>query len=85
MTCQSLQKPFDFRNHMPARGRGLLVWAAPFLTVLILASGANALPFSNLIVFGDSIVDQGNTQALVVGAFGPGADPAPASAGYFVG
>lgn len=58
---------------------------AGLMTPLLISASASALPFSNLIVFGDSIVDTGNTQAAVVGAFGPGADPAPASAGYFGG
>jgi outer membrane lipase/esterase len=39
--------------------------------------------FSNLYVFGDSLVDAGNTQQLLVGLGAP--DPAPASAGYFDG
>lgn len=47
------------------------------------AGAAQALPFTNLIVFGDSIVDQGNTQAAAIGSGFP--DPAPASAGYFGG
>ncbi len=50
---------------------------------LFLAVPAHALPFTNLIVFGDSIVDQGNTQAAVVGL--GGSDPAPAAFGYFGG
>ncbi len=53
------------------------------LLIALLASPAAALSFSNLYVFGDSIVDQGNTQALVTG--GGGADPAPSSLGYFDG
>lgn len=52
---------------------------------LLIFASASALPFNNLIVFGDSIVDTGNTQTAVVGAFGSAADPAPASAGYFGG
>jgi len=47
------------------------------------APSAGALPFTNLIVFGDSLVDQGNTQSAAVGAGFP--DPAPASAGYYGG
>lgn len=47
------------------------------------AGAAQALPFTNLIVFGDSIVDQGNTQAAAISSGFP--DPAPASAGYFGG
>lgn len=50
---------------------------------LVCAGAAEALPFGNLIVFGDSIVDQGNTQAAVTSFGFP--DPAPASAGYYGG
>jgi phospholipase/lecithinase/hemolysin len=50
---------------------------------LMLAAPASALPYTNLIVFGDSIVDQGNTQAAAIGNGFP--DPAPAAAGYFGG
>ena len=46
------------------------------LAVVFLAAAAHALPFTNLIVLGDSIVDQGNTQAAAVGNGFP--DPAPA-------
>lgn len=49
-------------------------WAGPLTSL-----------YSNLYVFGDSIVDTGNTQKLVVDNFGAAADPAPASAGYFGG
>ena len=50
---------------------------------LTLASPASAQSYSNLFVFGDSLVDAGNAQAFrrAVG----GADPAPAAAGYFQG
>ncbi len=58
---------------------------AGLMTPLLISVSASALPFNDLIVFGDSIVDTGNTQAAVVGAFGPGADPAPAAFGYFGG
>ena len=51
--------------------------------VFLYATNLQALPFSNLFVFGDSIVDAGNTQALLVGDGGP--DPTPAAAGYFQG
>lgn len=44
---------------------------------------ASAAPYSNLYVFGDSLVDANNTQTALLG-FG-GADPAPASSGYFNG
>jgi outer membrane lipase/esterase len=46
-------------------------------------AGPLSLFYSNLIVFGDSIVDTGNVQALSLG--GGGGDPAPASLGYFEG
>jgi phospholipase/lecithinase/hemolysin len=39
--------------------------------------------YTNLYVFGDSLVDAGNTQLAVVGA--GGTDPTPASSGYFNG
>ncbi len=59
------------------------------LTMLGVASAAWAGPltpaYSNLFVFGDSIVDTGNTQALVLGASGGANDVAPASLGYFEG
>lgn len=47
------------------------------------APRAEALSFTDLIVFGDSLVDQGNTQAAAIAnGFG---DPAPAAFGYFGG
>jgi len=52
---------------------------------LLLAGPATALSFSNLFVFGDSIVDQGNTQAAVLAATGGALDVTPAAAGYFDG
>ena len=36
------------------------------LFLFVLATSASALSYNNLIVFGDSIVDQGNTQATVL-------------------
>jgi len=51
--------------------------------VSLLSLPGSALPFSNLYVFGDSLVDAGNTQQLVVGL--GGTDPTPAAAGYFSG
>jgi phospholipase/lecithinase/hemolysin len=39
--------------------------------------------YTNLYVFGDSLVDAGNTQLAVLA--GGGADPTPASSGYFDG
>ena len=57
---------------------------AVFGLVLSLSLPAAAIPaYSDLFVFGDSLVDAGNTQQLVVGL--GGADPAPAAAGYFDG
>ncbi|MBY0400638.1 hypothetical protein K2X89_10105, partial [Myxococcota bacterium] len=53
------------------------------MALLLAAFDASALGFTNLIVFGDSLVDQGNVQALAVG--NGLADPAPASFGYFEG
>ena len=53
---------------------------------LLLAVPALAVPvgtLSNLYVFGDSIVDAGNTQLAAIGAGQP--DPAPSSSGYFQG
>jgi phospholipase/lecithinase/hemolysin len=51
--------------------------------VAALSAAAQAGPFSTLYVFGDSLVDAGNTQLAVLGAGFP--DPAPASSGYFQG
>lgn len=53
--------------------------------ITLAASSASALSFSNLIVFGDSLVDQGNTQAAVLAATGGTLDVTPAAAGYFGG
>lgn len=53
------------------------------LGCLVLGSSSSASAFSNLIVLGDSLVDQGNTQAAAIAnGFG---DPAPAAFGYFQG
>jgi phospholipase/lecithinase/hemolysin len=54
------------------------------LAAFLFAGPASALSFTNLYVFGDSLVDTGTTQDLVVNVFA-GSDPAPASAGYFDG
>lgn len=59
-------------------------WALVVLTAL-LASSATAVPFTNLYVFGDSLVDAGNTQAAVLAATGGAVDVTPAAAGYFAG
>jgi outer membrane lipase/esterase len=53
------------------------------LALSLVALPVAALPFSSLYVFGDSLVDAGNTQQLVVGL--GGSDPTPAAAGYFDG
>jgi phospholipase/lecithinase/hemolysin len=55
---------------------------AVFGLVLSLSLPA-AAAYSNLYVFGDSLVDTGNVQQLVVGL--GGADPTPAASGYFDG
>jgi len=44
---------------------------------------ADATAFSDLFVFGDSVVDAGNVQALALSVGAP--DPAPAALGYFEG
>jgi len=49
----------------------------------LLASAAAALPYTSLVVFGDSIVDAGNTHDLALAFAQP--DPTPAGAGYFDG
>lgn len=60
-----------------------------FLTLTLAGTASTAWSgtltdrFSDLFVFGDSIVDTGNTQALVLAA--GGGDVAPAAAGYFEG
>jgi phospholipase/lecithinase/hemolysin len=54
------------------------------VAVFSLSQAVVAAPiYSNLFVFGDSLVDAGNTQLAVVGS--GGADPTPASSGYFNG
>ena len=64
-------------------GDALILSLAVMTAFLSFSGAASALSFTNLIVFGDSIVDQGNTQAFVTGIGFP--DPAPASAGYYGG
>ncbi|MFK7896408.1 MAG: SGNH/GDSL hydrolase family protein [Myxococcota bacterium] len=70
-------------RRMSRSGLSAATLVAGLVTPLLFSASASALDFSNLIVFGDSIVDTGNTQAAVVGAGFP--DPAPAGAGYFGG
>lgn len=53
------------------------------IACLLASLDASALSFTNLIVFGDSIVDHGNTQSAAL-AFGL-SDPAPAALGYSEG
>jgi phospholipase/lecithinase/hemolysin len=53
---------------------------------LLVASSSSALgTYNNLVVLGDSIVDAGNTQALVLALTGGATDVAPAAAGYYQG
>jgi outer membrane lipase/esterase len=60
-----------------------LLAIAGAMTTLVIGSAANAAAYSNLFVFGDSLVDAGNTQLAVLAA--GGANPAPASSGYYQG
>jgi phospholipase/lecithinase/hemolysin len=53
------------------------------ITTLAISSAASAAAYSNLFVFGDSLVDAGNTQLAVLGA--GGGNPNPSSSGYFQG
>lgn len=57
--------------------------AATVLAAVGAAVTAKAAPISRLYVFGDSLVDAGNTQLAVLGAGLP--DPTPAGVGYFNG
>jgi outer membrane lipase/esterase len=59
------------------------VVAAIILASAFVASAAQAGPYTNLYVFGDSLVDAGNTQLAVLGA--GGSNPNPSSVGYFNG
>jgi outer membrane lipase/esterase len=53
------------------------------VAAMTVAQAAVAGPYTNLYVFGDSLVDAGNTQLAVVSSGGN--DPTPAAAGYFNG
>jgi outer membrane lipase/esterase len=72
-------------------GKGILVFQrlSASLAVLLLSlfsvSPSAALGFSNLYVLGDSLVDAGNTQALVLLLTGGTTDVTPAGAGYYQG
>lgn len=70
------------RRRIKTRARPTRCIAAGGL-VLALALSANAAAFSDLFVFGDSVVDTGNVQALALSAGTP--DPTPAELGYFDG
>jgi len=59
----------------------IMLAAAPVM--LMAAPAAAQQSYSNLFVFGDSLVDSGNAQAARLAS--GGADPAPAAAGYFQG
>jgi phospholipase/lecithinase/hemolysin len=62
----------------------VLLAAVAFAALVALPAAALPLTsYSNLFVFGDSLVDAGNTQQLLVGLAQP--DPTPAAAGYFDG
>jgi outer membrane lipase/esterase len=52
---------------------------------LLVAHPSWALSYSNLFVLGDSLVDAGNTQALVLALTGGATDVTPAAAGYYNG
>jgi phospholipase/lecithinase/hemolysin len=60
-----------------------LISASTIAIAALCAVTAHAAPYTNLYVFGDSLVDGGNTQLAVVSS--GGSDPAPASAGYYRG
>lgn len=71
---------------MTLRRRGVvsfqLIWIGAVLGLFwgsLWAGSAAALPFGDLIVFGDSLVDQGNTQLLATGGL-PGTSPCTISA-----
>lgn len=64
---------------MIGKHRGVLTAVVAFIS----AAPAAAQNYSNLYVFGDSLVDSGNAQAARAAT--GGADPAPAALGYFEG
>ena len=59
--------------------------AVSVLSLFVASAASAALSYSNLFVFGDSLVDAGNTQALVLALTGGATDVTPAGAGYFSG
>lgn len=61
----------------------MFIGAAVAAAATLATASAQAGPYSTIFVFGDSLVDAGNTQLAVVGS--GGTDPAPASRGYFQG
>lgn len=68
---------------MKTLNRTLAMAALVTAPAMLAATPATAATYLDLYVFGDSLVDSGNAQALR--AAGGGADPAPAAAGYFQG
>jgi phospholipase/lecithinase/hemolysin len=56
---------------------------ASAIAFAFVTSAAHAAPYTNLYVFGDSLVDAGNTQLAVLSI--GGGDPTPASSGYYQG
>lgn len=68
---------------MKAFGRTLAIAAVAAAPALVAPTPASAASYVNLYVFGDSLVDSGNAQALRAAA--GGVDPAPAYAGYYEG
>jgi outer membrane lipase/esterase len=68
---------------MNAFKRTLIATALIVAPAALASTPAAAATYLNLYVFGDSLVDSGNAQALRAAA--GGADPAPAAAGYYNG
>ena len=68
---------------MKALNRTLAMVALAAAPAFLVATPASAASYLDLYVFGDSLVDSGNAQALRAAA--GGADPAPAAAGYYQG
>ena len=63
--------------------RTILMGVTALAATLCAAPALAATSFSNLFVFGDSLVDSGNARAARLA--GGGVDPAPPSQGYFEG